>query len=107
MTVESRSKMNYSIIEEHIRNVIKFYQFNIIHFKTKQPHVHILSRRAVKNLRKLENEFNIVFQKYNYLFGKYQPIIAKSLIRIINKDLKHTTKSTDFPYNIKLPSLSM
>jgi hypothetical protein len=71
--------------------------------KTNQPHIHILSRRAVKDFRKLENEFNIVFQKYKYkyLFGKDKPIIAKSLIRIINKDLKHTSELAGLPYTIK------
>lgn len=91
------------LTEEDTINAIKSHQLNIIHFKTNQPHIHILSKRAVKDLRKLENEFKIVFQKYKYkyLFGKNKPIITKSLIRIINKDLKNTSESAGLPYNIK------
>ena len=74
--------------------------------KTNRSHIHILSKQAVKDFKKLESQSRIVFKKYKYkyLFGKNKPIINKSLIRIVNKDLKHTIKLADLPYNIKLHS---
>ena len=47
--------------------------------------------------------FKIIFvkYKYNYLFGKDKPIDEKYLIKMINKDLKHTSKINQIPYNIK------
>jgi site-specific recombinase XerD len=35
------------------------------------------------------------------LFGKDKPIHQKSLIRLINNDLKNTYKICEIPYNIK------
>ena len=92
-----------NLTEKDIRDAIKSHQFNLIHFKTNQSHIHVLSNQAIKDFKKLENEFLIVFKKYKYkyLFGKNKPIIGKSLIRIINKDLKYTIKLADLPYNIK------
>lgn len=92
-----------NLSEKDIRDAIKIHQFNLIHFKTNQPHIHILSNHAVNDLKKLENEFIIIFEKYKYkyLFGKDKPIINKSLIRIVNKDLKHTIELSGLPYNIK------
>ena len=45
----------------------------------------------------------IVFQKYGYkyLFGKHQLIDTKSLIRLINDDLKNNCKICEIPYDIK------
>ena len=36
-----------------------------------------------------------------YLFGKNKPIYEKYLIKIINKDLKHTCEINQIPYTIK------
>lgn len=78
-------------------------QINLIHFKTNQAHIHVLSVQGVKDLKKLENEYHIVFKKYNYeyLFGKQKPMHKKSLIRIVNKDLKHTCKLNNIAFNLK------
>jgi transposase InsO family protein len=88
---------------QDIKDAIQISQFNLIHFKTNQAHIHILSVQAVKDLKKLENEYHTVFKKYNYeyLFGKQKPIHKKSLIRIINKDLKHTCKLNNIAFNLK------
>lgn len=80
---------------EDIQRAIDARQFNIIHFKTKQAHIHILRTQAVKDLKKLNEEYNIIFDKYQYkyLFGKEKPMHEKWLIRIINADLKQTCES--------------
>ena len=66
-------------------------------FKTKQAHIHVLSKKAVQDLRNLSTEFSIVFDKYNYqyLFGKVKPMTNKNLIKVINRDLKYTLKKYD------------
>lgn len=48
----------------------------------------------------------IIFNKYQfkYLFGKYQPIDNKSLIRTINENLKDTCELNPIPFNIKSDS---
>jgi integrase len=91
------------ITEEQISNAIASSQFNAIHSKTKEAHIHVLSDIAVAKLKKLKPEYLIVFQKYKfqYLFGKEKPIHEKRLISIINQDLKHTCKVANIPYNIK------
>ena len=49
----------------------------------------------------------IIFQKYGYkyLFGKYEPIHQKSLLKIITIDLRNICKVSNIPYNIKLYSI--
>jgi integrase/recombinase XerD len=91
------------LTREDIRKAIKASQFSLIHHKTKQAHIHILSKRAIQDLRKLNTEFSIVFDKYNfqYLFGKNRPITDKSVIKMINRDLKQTSEKYQIPYNIK------
>ena len=44
-----------------------------------------------------------MFKKYNckYLFGKNKPVHEKSLIRLVNKDLKNTCDLNNIAYNIK------
>ena len=88
---------------QDIRDAIQISQFNLIHFKTNQAHIHILSIQAVEDLKNLENEYNIVFKKYNYqyLFGEQKPMHKKSLIRIVNKDLKNTCKLNNIAFNLK------
>lgn len=97
------------LTQEDIQKAISASQFSLIHHKTKQAHIHILSKKAVQDLRKLTNEFSIVFDKYNYqyLFGKFQPINEKNVIKIINKDLKHTSQKYQMPYNIKSHSFRL
>ena len=91
------------LTQEDIQKAIATSQFSLINHKTKQAHIHILSKKAVQDLRKFTNEFFIVFDKYNYqyLFGKFQPINEKNIIKMINKDLKHTSEKYQIPYNIK------
>ena len=91
------------LTKEDIQKAIKASQFSLIHHKTKQAHIHILSKRAIQDLRKLSTEFSIVFDKYNfqYLFGKTRPITDKSVIKMINRDLKQTSEKYQIPYNIK------
>ena len=91
------------ITEKQILDAISSAQFNAIHYKNRQAHSHILSKTALKSLRQLAPERTIIFQKYGYkhLFGKDKPIHQKSLIRLINDDLKNTCKICEIPYNIK------
>jgi integrase len=78
-------------------------QFNLIHHKTKQAHIHVLPKKAVQDLKNLKAEFSIVFEKYKYqyLYGKKKPITDKNLIRMVNQDLKETCKKFNIPFNIK------
>ena len=91
------------ITEKQILDAKASSQLNAIHHKTKEAHFHILSKNGVKALKKLGPELLTIFQKYNYkyLFGKCEPMHQKSLIRMINDDLKHTCKINNIPYNIK------
>jgi len=91
------------LTEKDITDAISSSQFSIIHHKTKQPHIHILSKRAIKDFKSLELDFIIVFEKYKYkyLFGKDKPIHQSNLIKQINRDLKYTCKLANLPYNIK------
>ena len=89
--------------EKDIQNAIKTSQFSVVHFKQKEPHIHVISDIAVQELKKLRNQLNVIFvkYKYKYLFGKDKPIHEKYLIEMINKDLKHTCQINQIPYNIK------
>ena len=91
------------LTKEDIQKAIASSQFSLIHHKTKQTHIHVISKKAVQDLRKLSIEFSIVFEKYNYkyLFGKLKPINHKNVIKMVNKDLKHTSEKYQIPYNIK------
>ena len=89
--------------EHDIQNAIKTSQFSVIHFKQNQPHIHVISDIAVKELKKLKSYYKIIFVKYkfNYLFGKNKPLDRKYFIKMINKDLKNTCQINQIPYNIK------
>ena len=89
--------------EEHIQDAIKTSQFSVVHYKQKEPHIHVISDLAVKTLKELEKYYEIIFikYKYKYLFGKKKPVAEKHLIRMINDDIKHTSKINQIPYNIK------
>jgi len=91
------------LTEKNLLDAIAASQFNIIHHKTRQPHIHVLSKRGVEALKNLKNEFTVVFQKYKYklLFGKNTPIHKKTLIQVMNRDLKYTCEVCNLPYNIK------
>ena len=71
------------ITKEQIENAIKASQINVIHHKTRQPDIRVLSITAVQNFKRLKPEMEIIFNKYQfkYLFRKYQPMHKKSLIR--------------------------
>lgn len=68
------------LTQEDIQKAIAVSQFSLIPHKTKQVQIHVLSKKAVQDLRKLTTEFFIVFDKYNfqYLFGKTRPITENS-----------------------------
>lgn len=89
--------------QKYLETAIAAAQFNLVHHKTKQAHIHVLSKKAVQDLQDLKLEFLIVFQKYQYqyLFGKQRPITDKNLIQMVNKDLKGTCKKFNIPFNIK------
>lgn len=89
--------------EKDIQDAIKTSQFSVVHFKQREPYIHVISDLAVKELKKLKQQYDIVFvkYKYNYLFGKNKPIDKKYLIKMINKDLKRTCEISQIPYNIK------
>ena len=86
-----------------ISDAIETSQLSVIHYKTNQPHIHILSQKAVEDLKNLKDDYTIVFNKYNceYLFGKTKPMHKKSLIRLVNADLWNTCKTNNIAYNIK------
>lgn len=88
---------------EDIQKTISSSQLSVIHHKTKTSHIHVLSNRAIKDLNKLKIDYEIVFEqhKYRYLFGKSEPITGKSLIRLVNRDLKYTCEIANLPFNIK------
>lgn len=89
--------------ENDIQDAIKTLQFSVINFKKKKPHIDVISDLAVQELNKLKSCCDVIFIKYKskYLFGKYKPIDKKYLIKMINKDLKHTCEINQVPYNIK------
>ena len=91
------------ITHKKIVDAITSSQLNAIHYKTKQAHMHVLSKNGVKKLKELSVEYTIIFNKYGYkyLFGKNEPIHQKSLTRFINNDLKNTCQGFGIPYNIK------
>lgn len=88
---------------EQIINSIKSSQVSVIHHKTKQAHIHVLSQSGVMKLRELKLECEIIFNKYDfkYLFGKKKPMHKLSVIRLINKDLRTTSELNQIPFNIK------
>lgn len=89
--------------EHYIRNAIKTSQFNVIHFKRNESYIHVISKKAVKELKELKNCYNIIFIKYKfkYLFGKYKPLDNKYFMKMISKALKNTCRINEIPYNIK------
>jgi len=91
------------LTEQDIYDAIENAQFSVIHYKTKQAYNHVLNDQAIKDLKCLEEDFKIVFKKNNfkYIFGKTTPIHSKSLIRMVNKDLKNTCKINDIYCNVK------
>ena len=92
-----------TLTREDINDAIKGGQFNLIHHKTRKAHIHILSDKAIRDLRNLETHLKIVFDKYQYqyLFGKNKIMNRKSLIRMVNHDLKRTCELVKLPFNIK------
>ena len=93
----------HRITHKKILDAISSSQLNVIHYKTKQAHIHVLSKNGVKKLKELSLEYTIIFNKYGYkyLFGNTKPIHQKALIRFINNDLKNTCQGFGIPYNIK------
>ena len=91
------------ITDKQISDATLSSQFNVIHNKTKQAHIHVLSSNGVQKLKKLNTELTIIFSKYDYeyLFGKNKPMHQKALTRFINNDLKNTCQVSNIPYNIK------
>ena len=89
--------------QNDIQRAIEASQFSLIHHKTKQAYVHVLSEKAVQQLKELNLEMSIIFDKYQYkyLFGKDKPMHPVNLIAMVNKDLKHTCQKYSIPYNIK------
>ena len=89
--------------KKHIDNAIESSQFNLVHHKNKKAHIHILSDRAVNDLKALYIDLEIVFHKYQYqyLFGKDKPIINTNLIRMVSAGLKNTCNLAQLPYIIK------
>lgn len=86
-----------------IEKAIDAAQFNIVHYKRKPADIHVLSKKAILDLRNCKTELKIIFEKYQYkyLFGKDLPITNVSLIRLGNKDLKVTCEKFGIPFNIK------
>lgn len=91
------------LTQEDIERAIAASQFSLIHHKTKQAHRHVLSEKAIQDLRELNTEFYIIFEKYQfkYLFGKHKPLHEKRLIQMVNTDLKQTSEKYSIPFNVK------
>ena len=91
------------INKKDLQIAIEAAQFNLVHHKTKKAHIHILSKKAVQDLKSLKFEFLIIFKKYQYqyLFGKKKPMTDKNLIKMVNKELKFTCTKFKIPFNIK------
>jgi integrase len=91
------------LTQKDLENAINAAQFSVIHHKTKQAHIHVLSKKAIKDLQDLKLEFYTVFDKhqYKYLYGKQKPMTDKNLIKMVNKDLKSTCQKFKIPFNIK------
>ncbi len=89
--------------EQDLQNAIKTSQFSVVHFKQKEPHIHVISELAIQELKKLKCYYEVIFVKYRYkyLFGRDKPINEKYLIKMINRDLKHICEINEIPYNIK------
>lgn len=89
--------------QNDLETAINAAQFSIIHHKTKTAHIHVLSKKAVQDLKNLKLEFEVVFDKYQYeyLLGKSKPITEKHFIDTVNKDLKYTCQKFKIPFNIK------
>ena len=62
--------------QEDLKRAISAFQLSLIHHKTNQAHIYVLSKKAVQDLIELNAEFYIIFDKYQYqyLFGKTKPI---------------------------------
>jgi integrase/recombinase XerD len=92
-----------SVTEDQINRTIKTSQISVIHHKTKQPYIHVLSKQGLLNIKRIKPEIDIIFNKYKfkYLFGKEKPAHKKSVIRFINQDLKNTCEVNGIPFNIK------
>ena len=62
-----------------------------------------MSNKAAKDLQNLNTYLKIVFDKYQYryLFEKNKPINRRSLIRMVQRDLKNTCKLAKLSFNIK------
>ena len=88
---------------QFLQNAINTAQFNLVHYKTNQAYNHVITKQAVDDLIQLKYELKTIFQTngYKYLFGKTKPIHKKSLIRIVNQDLKNTCELNKLAYNIK------
>ena len=84
------------LTRKDINNAIKGGQFNVIHFKTNQAHIHVISSTAVQDLKKRHLDYQIIFDnyKYKYLFGKNKPMHGKALIQTINDDLRNTCETS-------------
>ena len=88
---------------QEIEEAIKPSQITIIQHKIKQSNIHVLSKQAIRDLKSCKNDFNTVFKEngYAYLFGKNEPMNQKTVIRLINKDLKSTCQLNNISYNVK------
>jgi site-specific recombinase XerD len=76
---------------------------NVIHHKTKQAHIQVLFKNAIFKLKKLKPEIELVFSKYQFkhLFGREEPMHKKSIVKLINDDLRTTCEIANIPFNIK------
>jgi integrase len=87
---------------EELQEGIQRSQLRIMLFKTNRSHNVILSVSAVDSLKSLKQEFKFLeVQNFTYLFGKTNPPHSKSLIRIVNADLKSTCQLCKIGDNLK------
>lgn len=91
------------LTQQEILTAIDAAQFNLVHHKTKKAHIHVLSKKAIQDLKDLNVEFDIVFEKhqYKFLYGKNKPITKNALIRMVNQDLEKICENINIPFNIK------
>lgn len=71
--------------------------------KTNHVHKFTLSKQAIQELKDLRKDFYLLRHQKNfqYLFGKHKPPHPKSLLRIVNNDLKKTCKTCQITGNIR------
>ncbi len=61
-----------NLTQKDIQKTIASSQFNIIQHKTNKAHIQVLPRKALEDLKKLNLEYEVIFEKYKYdIFSRF------------------------------------